>query len=56
MQAFELTQLISQQASSNDLYFEFLRVPDLSTGLYVLCSFNQNSKTLKMIGANSSRL
>lgn len=36
MQAFELAQLISQQASSNNLYLEFLRVPDLSMGLYVL--------------------
>ena len=36
MQAFELAQLISQQKSSNNLYLEFLRVPDLSMGLYVL--------------------
>lgn len=36
MQAFELAQLISQQTSSEKLYFEFLRVPDLSMGLYVL--------------------
>lgn len=36
MQAFELTQLITRQQSSNESYFEFLRVPDLSVGLYVL--------------------
>jgi mannose-6-phosphate isomerase-like protein (cupin superfamily) len=36
MQAFELAQLISQRESSNKLYLEFLKVPDLSLGLYVL--------------------
>ena len=36
MQAFELTQLISQREATNKLYFEFLQVPDLSMGLYVL--------------------
>lgn len=36
MQAYELAQLISQRESSNKLYMEFLRVPDLSMGLYVL--------------------
>ena len=36
MQAFELAQLISQRESSNKLYLEFLKVPDLSMGLYVL--------------------
>src|SRR4030095_2621486 len=36
MQAYELAQLISQRESSNKLYHEFLRVPDLSMGLYVL--------------------
>ncbi len=36
MQAFELAQLIFQRESSNKLYLEFLRVPDLSLGLYVL--------------------
>jgi mannose-6-phosphate isomerase-like protein (cupin superfamily) len=36
MQAFELTELISQQKASNNLYLEFLKVPDLSMGLYVL--------------------
>src|SRR5919197_5870105 len=36
MQSFELSQLISQRESSNKLYLEFLKVPDLSMGLYVL--------------------
>jgi len=36
MQAFEFTDLISQQKDSNKLYLEFLKVPDLSMGLYVL--------------------
>jgi len=36
MQAFEVADLISQQADSNKLYLEFLKVPDLSMGLYVL--------------------
>jgi len=36
MQAFELTQLIAQQKSGGELYHEFLRVSDLSIGLYVL--------------------
>ncbi len=36
MQAFELSQLISRRADANKLYLEFLKVPDLSMGLYVL--------------------
>ena len=36
MQAYELDQLISQRADSNKAYLEFLKVPDLSMGLYVL--------------------
>jgi mannose-6-phosphate isomerase-like protein (cupin superfamily) len=36
MQAFKLAQLLSQQKSSDKLYLEFLRVPALSMGLYVL--------------------
>jgi mannose-6-phosphate isomerase-like protein (cupin superfamily) len=36
MQAYELTQLISKRESSKKLYLEFLKVPDLSMGLYVL--------------------
>jgi mannose-6-phosphate isomerase-like protein (cupin superfamily) len=36
MQTFELSQLIQQRTDSNKLYLEFLKVPDLSMGLYVL--------------------
>jgi mannose-6-phosphate isomerase-like protein (cupin superfamily) len=36
MKAHELTELISQRADANQLYLEFLKVPDLSMGLYVL--------------------
>ena len=36
MQAYELNQLITQRADANTPYLEFLKVPDLSMGLYVL--------------------
>ena len=36
MQAFELAHLISQRETTNKLYLEFLKVPDLSMGLYIL--------------------
>ena len=36
MQACELAELITQRATTDKLYLEFLRVPDLSMGLYVL--------------------
>jgi len=36
MQAFEIDQLIIRHAGSGQLYLEFLKVPDLSIGLYVL--------------------
>jgi len=36
MQAYELADLISQRADSNKPYLEFLKVLDLSVGLYVL--------------------
>ena len=36
MQTYELAQLISKRESTNKLYLEFLKVPDLSMGLYVL--------------------
>jgi len=36
MQAYELDQVISQRLGTNKLYLEFLKVPDLSMGLYVL--------------------
>lgn len=36
MQAFEIQELVNQQQASGKLYLEFLRVPGLSMGLYVL--------------------
>lgn len=36
MQAYELAQLISQRNETNKLYLEFLKVPELSMGVYVL--------------------
>ena len=36
MHAYELAQLISQREASNKLDLEFLKVPDLSMGLYAL--------------------
>ncbi len=36
MQAFELADLVEARARSGRLYLEFLRVPDLSVGLYEL--------------------
>jgi len=36
MQAYELADLISQRVDSNKMYLEFLKVPDLSMGLYIL--------------------
>ncbi len=36
MQAYELGNLLGQRAASGKLYLEFLKVPDLSMGLYVL--------------------
>lgn len=36
MLAYELAQITQQQKDSNKLYLEFLKVPDLSMGLYVL--------------------
>jgi mannose-6-phosphate isomerase-like protein (cupin superfamily) len=36
LQSFELADLRAQQAAGGKLYLEFLRVPALSTGLYVL--------------------
>jgi mannose-6-phosphate isomerase-like protein (cupin superfamily) len=36
MQTFELAQLLKKRKQSNKLYLEFLKVPDLSMGLYVL--------------------
>ena len=36
MQAYELANLISQRETSDKRYLEFLNVPDLSMGLYIL--------------------
>ncbi len=36
MNAFELLDIIKQQSRSGKPYFEFLRVPDLSVGVYQL--------------------
>jgi mannose-6-phosphate isomerase-like protein (cupin superfamily) len=36
MQAFELSDLVSQLSQSDKLYLEFLRVPTLSVGVYIL--------------------
>ena len=36
MDAYELANLIAQREASGKRYLEFLRVPDLSMGLYVL--------------------
>ncbi|HSM54738.1 MAG TPA: cupin domain-containing protein [Candidatus Sulfomarinibacteraceae bacterium] len=36
MQAFELNDLIEAHGEQGELYLEFLRVPDLSMGLYRL--------------------
>ena len=45
MQAYELPQLISQRASTNKLYLEFLKVPDLSMGLYILPAGGTDSQS-----------
>ncbi len=36
MRSFKLAELISQREATDKLYLEFLKVPDLSMGLYVL--------------------
>ncbi len=36
MQAFELLNVIKQQSRSGKPYFEFMRVPDMSLGVYQL--------------------
>jgi mannose-6-phosphate isomerase-like protein (cupin superfamily) len=38
MEAFELTDLAARRAASGGRYLEFLKVPDLSVGLYVLAA------------------
>ncbi len=36
MDAFELSQVLAEQAESSQHYLEFIRVPSLSVGVYVL--------------------
>jgi len=36
MDAWEYTDIVTEQAKAGRLYHEFLRVPDLSAGLYIL--------------------
>lgn len=36
MDAFDLTELAARRETSDGPYLEFLRVPDLSAGLYIL--------------------
>jgi len=36
MQAYDLTELLAAHAEAGALYHEFLRVPSLSAGLYIL--------------------
>jgi mannose-6-phosphate isomerase-like protein (cupin superfamily) len=36
MQAFKFAQLLEERKQSSKLYLEFLKVPDLSMGLYIL--------------------
>jgi mannose-6-phosphate isomerase-like protein (cupin superfamily) len=38
MDAFELADLVAERATSGNPYLEFLSVPDLSVGLYVLAA------------------
>jgi mannose-6-phosphate isomerase-like protein (cupin superfamily) len=36
MEAFELEEVLAAHAQAGELYHEFLRVPDLSAGMYIL--------------------
>jgi mannose-6-phosphate isomerase-like protein (cupin superfamily) len=45
MDAFQLSDLISKQKDSNEPYLEFLKVPDLSMGLYVLSTGGVDSQS-----------
>ena len=50
MQTYELVDLISQHADSDKRYLEFLKVPDLSMGLYILllAELTHNRRTRRM--------
>ena len=45
MRAYELSRLISEREASSKLYLEFLKVPDLSMGLYVLPAGGQDPQS-----------
>lgn len=45
MQAYELSELILQRESSNKAYLEFLKVRDLSMGVYVLLADGVDSQS-----------
>ena len=45
VRAFELSELIEGRSQSGDSWLEFLRVPSLSMGLYVLPAGGNDSQT-----------
>ena len=45
MQAYDLAELLRLRASIDRPYLEFLRVPDLSAGLYVLRAGDEDRQT-----------
>jgi mannose-6-phosphate isomerase-like protein (cupin superfamily) len=45
VQPFELQQILAQRESPGAPYLEFLRVPDLSMGLYVLAAGGVDSQS-----------
>ena len=45
MDAFELAQLITERETSKKAYLEFLKVPDLSMGLYSLLVGEEDLQT-----------
>lgn len=44
MQAFELSELVTQREWASNDYLEFLKVPDLSMGLYFLAAGGVDSQ------------
>jgi mannose-6-phosphate isomerase-like protein (cupin superfamily) len=44
MDAFEYQSLLEQQAQSGNRYLEFIRVPSLSAGLYVLPAGSEDTQ------------
>jgi mannose-6-phosphate isomerase-like protein (cupin superfamily) len=45
MQAFELSELIARRRQAGESWIEFLRVPSLSMGLYVLAAGSEDPQT-----------